>query len=77
MNHPDKYRYTIVNIKTGKEISPEEPVFILRAQDVLASRAVTFYARDLEASGVSPDTIKHILEHADEMSKWPIKKMPD
>jgi hypothetical protein len=64
---------------------PDEPLFLLRGQDVLAPWAVQRYASDVamsEAFGgkLSPsqvDTIHHLEEFADRMAAWEPRKNPD
>ncbi len=77
MDHGPKYIITITKAD-GTPIPHNEPLFILRAQDKLASRAVEYYAH-LLMQQVGPDApaVDHILEHAAEMKAWPIKKLPD
>ena len=55
----------------------DEPVFLLRAQDTLASIIVMIYAEHLRLAGGSPEHVKHTIEQARAMEKWPTKKMPD
>jgi len=74
MNDPNKYgRITT----SEKEIPENEPVFLLRAQDMFASGAVQFYADTLEDLGYAPEVVKEIRDFADVMEAWPVKKRPD
>lgn len=61
---------------SGKDIPPDEPVFILRGQDVLAPRAIRAYADELERESVRRNSISlermaeecHVV--ADQMLHW-------
>ncbi len=56
-------------------IGPDEPVFILRAQDKLAESALEMY-RALAASHDRP--VAHgLAEEIEAFRTWPSKKMPD
>lgn len=59
------------------EIPEDEPVFVIRAQDVCGAAAVRRYADLLVDVHADPDMIAKVREHADEMQAWPIKKLPD
>lgn len=61
-------------IQDSEGLIPEnEPVFLLRAQDVTAAAVVKFWA-NLQPSG----PIKELaLEHAERMEKWGTKKLAD
>lgn len=62
---------------------PDEPLFVLRGQDILAPGAVRFYASrvyDMEAfggDGKNGAILDHIRAHADRMDAWHPRKMPD
>ena len=81
---PDDERRNVVVVK-GKwyrteDLPPGEPVFVLRAQDVLAEACVRIYAgmrmgHDLEHGEVSPGAYA-ALAHGDEFGKWSRKKFP-
>lgn len=59
-------------------IAADEPVFLLRASDKTAAKAVRFWAA-LQRQLPDGDTNAIILaeDHADLMDKWPIKKTAD
>lgn len=59
-----------------KDIPAEEPVFVLRAQDLLAAEAVGFYAELLRKSGKERQG-REVLAIAKEFRAYPKKKMPD
>lgn len=76
----DKYTAHIVNNLTGEHIPPDEPIFILRAQDLIAPEIVRFYAKTVRIrKGLDKDDpmIKGIMGFADRMEQWEYKKMPD
>lgn len=53
-----------------------EPVFLLRAQDVLAPETLEFYAQLLISAGKTIMAAA-VREQAEKMCNWSIKKMPD
>ena len=55
------------------EIPNDEPVFLLRAQDLTAADTVRYWA-SLQQPG---EIVEMALKHADLMDEWPIKKMAD
>lgn len=57
--------------------APDEPIFVLRAQDRLAAATVRFWAQLLEASRGSAPLVKEARECATAMDKWPVHKLPD
>jgi hypothetical protein len=58
-------------------IPEDEPVFLLRAQDILAPDLVAAWARQAARSGVSYKMSEMALEQADRMREWRKKKTPD
>ena len=58
-------------------IPEDEPVFLLRAQDVVSVQTVETWARLAEESGADPDIVHRARRHANEMRKWHNKKIPD
>lgn len=54
-------------------IPEEEPVFLLRAQDLTAAKTVRYWA-SLQPIGELRDLA---FEQAEEMDKWPLKKIAD
>ena len=60
-----------------KAISEDEPVFLLRGQDEFAAATVIFYTNLLLENGYREDYISPILEQAEQMRRWPVKKRPD
>lgn len=55
----------------------DEPVFILRGQDVLAPDLVDYWADDAEANGCGPEKVAEARELAAKMRAWPRRKYPD
>lgn len=60
----------------ANKIPVDEPVFLLRAQDELACKAVAYYASLCEAAQ-APEVAAKAREHANRMAAWPVKKTPD
>ena len=58
-------------------ISPKEPTFTLRGQDLLAPAIVEAWARAAEGEGVSAEKVAGAREIAEAMMKWRPKKVPD
>lgn len=63
--------------KTMKKIPKDEPVFVLRAQDVAAADAVRYWAAVAQQKGAAPEIVSAAIRHADLMDQWPTKKIPD
>lgn len=57
-------------------IPADEPVFLLRAQDELACKAVAYYASLCEQAQAAEVAAK-ARAHSDLMAAWPKKKVPD
>ena len=60
-----------------KKIPDAEPLFVLRAQDKLASGVVKFYASQYKRATGDEEGYQGILKEAEAMEKWPTKKLPD
>lgn len=60
----------------NKQFPPEEPVFILRAQDVFAADTLGFYAEQLRKNGMEKQG-REVLSIAKLFRAWPRKKKPD
>ncbi len=58
-------------------IPDDEPVFLIRGQDVAAGDAVRDYAERARAAGCGQDLIDACLAHAERMDAWPKKKTAD
>lgn len=61
----------------GTPIGEDEPVFLIRAQDVSSGDAVRAWARLNDANGGDPEVSRIAREHAARMDAWPTKKVPD
>ena len=59
------------------KIPEDEPVFLLRAQDVVASEVVRYWAYLHEARGGDSDIASLAMHHADRMDEWPKHKSAD
>lgn len=65
-------------IQAPPDMIPEdEPVFLLRAQDIHASRTVRFWASLVAHQDGDPRCVQAAMDIADEMDTWPTKKTPD
>lgn len=62
---------------TKRIIPTEEPVFLIRGQDIVGGAAVRAWAQLAEKAGASPDIIRVAIEHSYRMDTWPVKKIPD
>lgn len=71
--------YDRIQDPDGK-IPEDEPVFILRAQDVTAPFVVRVWAQQAESFGALPNIVSAAKTQADNMMKWQRKhgmKIPD
>lgn len=55
----------------------DEPVFILRGQDMIAADAVDWWANHASLLGAHPDKVREARDIAEEMRAWPKQKLPD
>lgn len=58
-------------------IPEDEPVFLIRAQDMVGASTVYDWAKNAEDAGASPEIVKMAREHAAKMARWRKKKLPD
>jgi hypothetical protein len=58
-------------------IPEDEPVFLIRGQDVAAGEAVRAWAALAAKAGATADILNAAMDHADKMDEWPSKKTPD
>lgn len=61
-------------------IPEDEPVFLLRGQDIVAPQTVEFWAQFAEEAGAAPDIVSAALRQAREMKNWQKEhgyKVPD
>jgi hypothetical protein len=59
------------------KLGPDEPFFILRAQDALAADLVELWAIRARAGGTHIDKTRDAVDLAEEMRQWPKRKHPD
>lgn len=61
------------------KIGPDEPIFVLRAQDKTAPDAVRFWAKNAISSGanIEPAKLAEAEQCAQAMEQWPTRKLPD
>lgn len=59
------------------KVKPEEPIFVLRAQDFIAPKLVRAWAIQAKAVGCPLEKVQEALDCADSMDKWPTRKWPD
>lgn len=62
---------------TTRFIPADEPVFLIRGQDVIGGAAVRAWADMAERVGSSPEIVRIAREHATKMEGWPKKKVAD
>lgn len=58
-------------------IPDDEPVFLIRGQDIVGAKTVRFWADQAEAHGASPRIVERAREHAALMESWATRKVPD
>jgi len=62
---------------TAGLIPADEPVFLVRGQDVLGAETLRFWARRNTEIGGDSILTQKALDHAEAMEKWPKKKKAD
>lgn len=72
-----KYKDFHIEKVDGTPIPDDEPVFILRAQDVLAPIAIHYYARIFYGAVGDYHHASEIHAFAQAMTAWEPRKMPD
>lgn len=80
MIHARKDYQCIQDTTGGTSIASDEPVFLLRAKDLIAPEIVRAWAFKLRLLDGDIDTVNKVLEHADKMEKWQFenaRKLPD
>lgn len=74
-------RQTLLDAMNNKgclgKAADEEPVFVLRAQDLLAADLVELWAIRAKSAGTDLDKVNEAYACAEEMRAWPDKKVPD
>lgn len=58
-------------------IPDDEPVFLIRGQDIAAFDTIMYYAATIEDARADADLVMSIRNHALKMKKWIVKKIPD
>lgn len=70
-----------MNVKAAKdylnEIPDDEPVFILRGQDLLAASTIRYWCKLHELHDGAPEKREQAYDVAAEMMNWGRKKLPD
>ena len=59
------------------KVAPDEPIFILRAQDAYAPELVRYWAELAHFGNVNPAKVTEARDIADLMEAWPNVRMPD
>lgn len=54
----------------GKEFHPNEPVFVLRAQDCVGAHLIRVYAEMCELAGAPSEHVVEVLESAKAFEQW-------
>lgn len=62
---------------TTRVIPADEPVFLIRGQDIVGAAAVLAWADLAEEAGAALDIVDRARDHARAMDEWPKKKVPD
>jgi hypothetical protein len=68
--------YNRIQDPAGK-IPADEPVFLIRGQDIAGPDVVRYWALVNRAKGGDESLSKAALDHADLMDAWPVKKLAD
>jgi hypothetical protein len=70
---------SIKDLLDGDKIGRDEPVFLLRAQDQLAGKAVRQWAHGLESTSAKNASMMamYAIRHAEKMEHWKPRKLPD
>lgn len=64
-------------IELDKKIPRNEPVFLIRAQDLAGADTMRFWAQRNAELGGSAELTKAALQHAAKADRWPKKKLAD
>lgn len=68
--------YNRIQDPAGK-IPEDEPVFIIRAQDIIGATVLRFWADENDRVGGNVDASRLAREQSDRMDAWPVKKIAD
>jgi hypothetical protein len=55
----------------------DEPLFIIRGQDMIGAGLVRNWAKNAKARGAAPARTQEAMEIAEAMERWPNRKWPD
>ena len=79
MDPNDSKRHATKNegLSAVEKADPDEPLFVLRGQDILAPEIVREWAHRLRVSGGDAAKVIDALNIADRMEEWQVKKLPD
>ena len=59
------------------KVKPDEPIFVLRAQDKFSSTLVRLWVSLAFMHGLSHEKVREALATADAMDMWSPRKFPD
>lgn len=62
---------------TTRLVPPDEPVFLVRGQDVVGGDVVRYWAASALTAGADAEIVNSAREHAAKMDAWPKKKVAD
>jgi hypothetical protein len=77
MRHGRQDYDSIQDTDGSANIHPDEPVFLIRAQDVLSGHIVRMWATYAAENGVDSRMVKSAMNQSRLMDKWSAKKIPD
>ena len=60
-----------------QKAAEDEPIFVLRAQDMLAPVIVRQWAMLAKHCGCAEEKVQEAINLAERMEKWPTRKYPD
>lgn len=66
-----------LHCETLKKVGDTEPIFVIRAQDVLAPMVVEYWAELAAKLKVRPEKILEACRCAQAMREWSNRKVPD
>lgn len=67
----------IAKLQVMKSRNPHEPVFLLRARDVLAAPTIAQWIQDAQAAGVNEPKLTEARACLSDFHLWPEKRKPD
>ena len=69
------YQRRIVDLENV--IPADEPVFLLRGQDIYAAKVIRVWASLVAQGDGDPRAVEAAIRIADDMDSWPVHKEPD